>query len=610
MKEASQRRHSDNQPRLEDYRYETLNSPSSIRLLEISKDPTCFYRFRLVQVRLEERLDYVALSYFWGKPILSHEIVCDGAIIKVTESLHRAILCLSSGTEIQVYYWIDQICIDQQNHAEKGVQVRLMGQIYAQATQCLVYLGEAARDDCEAFNVAESLDAADVESIRSESDLESNRLPRSSSAKWSAYFRLLCRPWFRRVWVVQEVVLPTKVSMFMASETNPRRCISIDLLCRSIVKSELLFSRMVVHIDDPAADFAWNHVDTARDQLGFIKKQKDKENTNFSLINIVQHCQFLESTDPRDHIYSFLGLALDTEALNLPVDYQLPCATLFSLLACGCVQRDAYNGNLVLACSGIYYGTHGRQSWVPDWTRRKPVNNATRSCLDPQAQLYQSGGSFDGYHAVVSPDQKILSVNCSKIDNVSWLNSFAPVYFPKILRGYKTVLAFKDVDEENMAELRKTSYYFDDQPKLEAYRETLVAGWFEHQMTKSGFNSMFDNSLIQLMALECRSQADVGEVWDRASPTDRRFATGFKRRMSDVLIGRSFCITERGLIGLLPNDSKPGDILAVIHGLPTPYIIRQKGENFVLVGECYIHGIMYGEALKFPGTVTETVRIE
>lgn len=263
-----------------------------------------------------------------------------------------------------------------------------MGQIYAQATQCLVYLGEATRDDCEAFSVAESLDAADVESIWSESDLELNGLPRSSSAKWRAYFRLLCRPWFRRVWVVQEVVLPTKVSMLMASETDPRRHMSIDVLCQSIPKSNLLSSRMVVHIEDTAAQFAWNHVDTERDQLGFIKKQRDKENTNLSLINIVQYCQFLESTDPRDHVYSFLGLARDTEALDLPVDYQLPVTNLFSLLACGCVQRDAYNGNLVLACSGIYYGTHGRQSWAPDWSRRKPVNNATRSCLDPQAQLY------------------------------------------------------------------------------------------------------------------------------------------------------------------------------------------------------------------------------
>lgn len=211
---------------------------------------------------------------------------------------------------------------------------------------------------------------------------------------------------------------------------------------------------------------------------------------------------------------------------------------------------------------------------------------------------------------MVSHDQSILSVNSSIIDIVSWQNSFAPVYFPKILRGYKTVLAFKEVDQENIAELQNTSYYFNDQPKLEAYRETLVAGWFEHQMIKFGFNSIFENSLIQRMALECRSQADVNEVWDRASPTDPRFATEFKRRISDVLIGRSFCITKSGLIGLIPNDSKPGDIVAVIHGLPTPYIIRRKRENFVLVGECYIHGIMYGEALKFPGTTTETISIE
>jgi hypothetical protein len=39
------------------------------------------------------------------------------------------------------YLWIDSICIDQANSAEKGHQVSIMSQIYETAENVAVYLG-------------------------------------------------------------------------------------------------------------------------------------------------------------------------------------------------------------------------------------------------------------------------------------------------------------------------------------------------------------------------------------------------------------------------------------------------------------------------------------
>ena len=53
---------------------------------------------------------------------------------------------------------------------------------------------------------------------------------------------------------------------------------------------------------------------------------------------------------------------------------------------------------------------------------------------------------------------------------------------------------------------------------------------------------------------------------------------------------------------------KTGDKLCVIIFCPTPYILRPTGSSYEFIGETYVHGLMYGEALGMleRGEVTET----
>lgn len=43
---------------------------------------------------------------------------------------------------------------------------------------------------------------------------------------------------------------------------------------------------------------------------------------------------------------------------------------------------------------------------------------------------------------------------------------------------------------------------------------------------------------------------------------------------------------------------QPGDIVCVLFGAQVPFILRRKDSRYQLVGESYVHGIMYGEAIK------------
>ncbi|PVH80545.1 hypothetical protein DL98DRAFT_515399 [Cadophora sp. DSE1049] len=70
--------------------------------------------------------------------------------------------------------------------------------------------------------------------------------------------------------------------------------------------------------------------------------------------------------------------------------------------------------------------------------------------------------------------------------------------------------------------------------------------------------------------------------------------------------------TGKGYIALGPVITQPGDIVCLFHGGNVPYVLRPTAGYYQLVGECYVHGIMNGEAMqvwKESGAVEETFEL-
>jgi hypothetical protein len=61
--------------------------------------------------------------------------------------------------------------------------------------------------------------------------------------------------------------------------------------------------------------------------------------------------------------------------------------------------------------------------------------------------------------------------------------------------------------------------------------------------------------------------------------------------------GQAFAVTEEKYVGIVPAKAKAGDYVCIILGCDVPFIVREDYGKYVLVGECYIHGIMDGEAM-------------
>lgn len=130
--------------------------------------------------------------------------------------------------------WVDAVCINQDDAAEKSSQVLRMREIYANADKLFIWLGrpEHPGDEHTALDVIKKLhhiflrhidgksllvDSTEASPILApsswpqliESGLESDPM---MPEEWDSLARFYLQPWFTRVWIYQEVTSPAKDS--------------------------------------------------------------------------------------------------------------------------------------------------------------------------------------------------------------------------------------------------------------------------------------------------------------------------------------------------------------------------------------------------------------
>jgi Heterokaryon incompatibility protein (HET) len=151
---------------LASYTHVPITSASTIRVIKLSPAPSPAdpIHYSLVQISVKDSPvhAYTALSYTWDNQTASHPIQCDNGVLLITKNCEAALRALREPQE-PVTIWIDSICIDQSNVAEKGMQVALMGKIYQLASYVVVWLGEWDEALIEAVRRLKSLVPAEIQ---------------------------------------------------------------------------------------------------------------------------------------------------------------------------------------------------------------------------------------------------------------------------------------------------------------------------------------------------------------------------------------------------------------------------------------------------------------
>jgi hypothetical protein len=65
-------------------------------------------------------------------------------------------------------------------------------------------------------------------------------------------------------------------------------------------------------------------------------------------------------------------------------------------------------------------------------------------------------------------------------------------------------------------------------------------------------------------------------------------------RILMVLRGRKVCVSYDGYIGIVSMQTKADDWICVFHGTDVPFIVREHEDGYILIGDCYVQGLMQG----------------
>ena len=205
------------------FKHIPLTRPAEqIRLLKLQPDADDI-QLNIQTYELAECPEFVALSYEWGDGSEIHNIIINGSVFKIRQNLHDALKHIRtlqadrSSTRLFNHdspsFWIDAIAIDQANDREKPHQVSIMGKIYRQASHVVAWLGLEQDGDNSALAMG----------FLNETGVKLHLCHKwllkivPFSAEGVAIRRLCNRPYFQRVWVVQECVLAKKLHLVLGT---------------------------------------------------------------------------------------------------------------------------------------------------------------------------------------------------------------------------------------------------------------------------------------------------------------------------------------------------------------------------------------------------------
>ncbi|ETS86575.1 hypothetical protein PFICI_00403 [Pestalotiopsis fici W106-1] len=345
------------------YKYRPLRQPDAIRLCRIlpHSDAASSIHISLSSYHLSNpTLNFTALSYTWGDPSDKTPISVGGseAFLQVPRSASEALTVLRLHGK-KTLFWIDAICIDQNNLQEKTSQVRIMGRIFARAFCTTIYLGPHTKSSQIVFqDVIEAMNLPKVKNPKRQRMVRDRDPP--NAAVVQGLEDLIQRPWFQRVWVLQEVYLSQNIWVLCGDTMVPQEMLRDCFFGYS--KNNLVTKQNVpfaFRINEPiwgiSSRLSWS------DLWGCLYW------TRGSL-----------ATDSRDRLFALRALfapleANDTDSFMAEFDkminYEKSLEEVFETLALTLLR---FIGLWLLV--GARH-EHNRQmpSWVPDWSQNLPL---------------------------------------------------------------------------------------------------------------------------------------------------------------------------------------------------------------------------------------------
>lgn len=574
-------------PRIQSYYYKPLGE-GEVRLLVVCPSE-CFkapIRCRLFTVHLSEAYrrhrhgnatGFAALSYHSDSPTTlstfgTSTIWLNGVRVGVKPNLLSALKHLRHSRDERTL-WVDALCIDESDPAERAEHAYLQRHIYSLADTVYMWLGEAGADSDLAIKLLGMF--GDVLPVTwgtaKDIDLAFWRATQTTTLRqhWDALGRLLRREYWSRVWIAQEVCLARNAVLccgqefvpwrtagrFMCKYANSRRLEGSPCRIPSSVKQLCKLAR--------------------REVLG-----EDHSMLELLLMARERRCQ-----NPHDKVYGNLGL-LGSRSPYLTVSYNEPLVMAYASTVQHALFQDD-DLSILTACKRPHKeeecispsSESWWPSWVPDWSCPSGVGAISDSYLlysFPGSQMYRAAGDTQP-SVSFSTNNLLLSVQGVCFDQVRWVSPRGPVVdFSTITRDYVDV-------KSNLPEVHNYG-------NIEELRRAFRRMWCLGQDTDGNdfWPSRFDVNqwFLRLIGNDSRVKIHPFLTFMQQVGTESSDLNALARPYMQYP-GRCF-VTEKGYIGRGPMCMREGDQIGIFLGGKVPFLLRQHGwsSQYRLQGEC------------------------
>jgi hypothetical protein len=588
---------------MSDYRYLRLLKPSrSLRLIQIlpadeGEDLGC----TIQTYHTLKKPPYQALSYTWGDPGAKVRITLSGKRFFVTLNLESALRSLRCKRDYvgpaHLPIWIDAMCINQENAAERDEQVRRMKSIYQEAARVVIWLGNY-EEPCDNFlhitsdrwgidhldKCSESLTSSVFSTLArwGGSDWPYTRpvsgdFPLIENPQfWAQLAKIFWRPWFERLWIIQElgvakraVALWGRVEIIWVRLEDAAKFILRPwgpTPSSSIVK---LFPFMGAHRISQAS----------------LKSMLNLDSNN--ILTVLHNTQATKCSDPRDRVVS------DTQ--DIEIDYSIPVEQVYRNWAEKRIRRTNTLDILSTCADSSRFGD--LPSWVPDLRRLfgqdkplwiwihiiEPRHRKQWGILDAKCNKLEF--SADGLELAVQGQflgmRDYIDFITTAGDGVSNLQDPTDLK----LRLREIVVEWRESISKNCA------IQFEDTSYLNSFQNTVLRGDFQGlRWVPEWIPEEYE---VLTGAKSTLSSCILDGVWHSDKQESR--LKDYSRSFFPKLHGCQMFVTTTKHFGIVAENcqAQVGDVLALLSGGHTPFVLRQvSSAKYRLLGPCYLRSGM------------------
>lgn len=532
-------------------------------------DQMCYETIHPPKQTIHHNPRFEALSYTWGGTQGTHLIHhVDGSTLNIGQNLYNALQDLRMAFQPRVI-WIDAISINQNWEEERNQQVKRMRHIYSRASRVIVWLGPESQDSTLAMRTLEYL-GQQIEytksnfwmpaPFRKEKDwwLPEHRIEYSTEI-WDAIVQLVQRPWFGRLWILQEIQLANQEAII--------QCGDVEIRWYHLRRAFLKFRRITNGISQFAAGtFAFYRMHHLLDLA------LNMDDSGFeSIITTSLNCQ---CTEPRDRIYGLVGLLPQAMAKLIEPDYALPVREVYAQTLLQTIQVTNRWMPMCIERAGAGPCVDDLPSWVPHYSDPEMYDAI-------EAPLAFASSSSAAQITHNPPNElHVTGIPCSDVAELTELIPNDPRAAVQVIRQFW---------EENLSAGR----YPTGEDPHDVYAWTLAMGKLKECWTQADFDPNLADAKTVLDELHHGDTGHMGNCDECLKPWVRRT---FQR-----LSGRRLFRTQSGYIGVCNRHARVGDRVIICLGLYFPMLVRPTPRGtFELTGRCFVHGIMYGEAILGP----------